>query len=388
MPWRTHGGITGEMEGFLRESTAQTGPILDMSVNLNYYGPSPRVQKVVADAKPWHYPRADYLFLKKKLQERHPEKLICVGNGAVDLLWTCAQAFVARGFSGVVIEPTFCEFKSGWMAALKTAQERDIRQRLFEWRTTEKTGFKLDLKALSSWLGTLKKPIVVYLCNPNSPTGTAIDPRHIEQMVKNLSDTWLILDEAFWTLSDIGPYGRFTIPWEGRQTSSRLIHLRSMTKDHALAGLRLGYLAANSEVVRWIEEHRPPWMLNSVAEEAFGEALNDDKFVEDSWRKIGQDREYMVELLKEAGFMPFPSSTMFMMLKVPSAEYFKSELLLQHRILVRSMTSYELPHFLRICTRPAHEAHRLVEALISVQKSWKNGRKSVRQANFRMLGQM
>lgn len=362
--WREHGGVNAQVLGEIsRDNLSSSDPLIDFSVNLNDYGPSPGVQKALRESTPWTYPNPDYPLLKAAIGMRHPHKQIVVGNGAADLLWSMAQTFVAQDYTAVILEPTFCEFRYAWLAALKTAG-KDPDQYLKVWNRNADNGFALDLEGFWHWLELQKMPVVIYWCNPNSPTGHGIDPRIIDEGIKKNPKAVVILDEAFWSLCDLGPSdSQESYQAEAcRVVSDQVIQLRSLTKDHAIAGVRLGYLAAHADWVALIEGHRPPWMVSTLAHDAGIAALGEDGFVAESWQRIKHDRQVMVELLREAGITPLPTTTLFMMIPVFDGTIVRSELLKQG-ILVRDTASYGHKGFIRVCTRKALDAQRLAAAL-------------------------
>ncbi len=141
-----------------------------------------------------------------------------------------------------------------------------------------------------------------------------------------------------------------------------VVRLRSMTKEHAIPGLRAGYLLAAPELARAVESGRPAWSTSSVAQAAALAAIGSDEFVADSRRRLRRDRAETVADLVALGLAPYPSVAPYLSFPVPDAAGLRRRLL-GHRILVRDCASFGLSDTLRVAVRPAAERERLTAAL-------------------------
>jgi histidinol-phosphate/aromatic aminotransferase/cobyric acid decarboxylase-like protein len=145
---------------------------------------------------------------------------------------------------------------------------------------------------------------------------------------------------------------------------ANLLVLRSMTKDYALAGLRLGYAAGDERLIQALASVRPAWNVNALAQAAGLAALNDEAHQQATLAQLQQEKHFLLAGLSALGFTPVPSKTQFFLIPVPArnATVFRQNLLPQG-ILVRDCTSFGLPSYIRISPRTREENLRLLEAL-------------------------
>jgi histidinol-phosphate/aromatic aminotransferase/cobyric acid decarboxylase-like protein len=155
------------------------------------------------------------------------------------------------------------------------------------------------------------------------------------------------------------------------RASERVVWLKSLTKDHALAGLRIGCAIAPPFVVRRIEEERPPWSVNALAQAAATAIASEEanRFVATSRSRLLEDRVRLETALRRLGLRTHDSDTVFVLVDLGagrSASDLRATLLRDHRVLVRDCTSFGLPHHVRIAARPAADLDRLVSAFTQV----------------------
>jgi histidinol-phosphate aminotransferase len=144
--------------------------------------------------------------------------------------------------------------------------------------------------------------------------------------------------------------------------SSNLIILRSMTKDYALAGLRLGYAVAAESTMATIRRVLPPWNVNSMAQKAGLAALNNSTHLKGCFNKIRKAKKFLINELERLGLTPVPSQTNFFLVRVGSARAFRQGLL-NRGVLVRDCTSFGLPEYIRLAPRTIPECQKLIEAI-------------------------
>jgi histidinol-phosphate aminotransferase len=140
-----------------------------------------------------------------------------------------------------------------------------------------------------------------------------------------------------------------------------------MTKDYALAGLRLGYALASQEIIDWLKRVRPPWNVNVVAQRIGAIVLDDMDYLEQSKRKITEAKEFLLADLSRLGFQPLPSDVHYFLVRVGNAQEFRTSLL-KHGILVRDCTSFGLPEYVRIAPRTIPECQKLTTIIDRVFK--------------------
>jgi histidinol-phosphate/aromatic aminotransferase/cobyric acid decarboxylase-like protein len=322
--------------------------IVDFSSNTNVYGPSPGVLAAVRSASVDRYPDSSTRAAREALARAFDEEAerIVLGNGAADLLWTLARVLVSPGATALVVEPTFCEFGVAAEA---------IGAKITRWRASPETGFAIDLEAIAE-LAASRRAAVVYLCSPNTPTGVSVPAEAVAGWARSNPQLWLVLDQSFLSLSDRADDLRVPMP-------PNVIRVRSLTKDHALAGVRVGYAITTPQVVANVEAQRPAWTVSSIAQTAAIATCEHLSFVADSRKRLLADCKALREALIDVGLSPLASSTVFLIAPLEQVALLRRRLLKEHRIHIRDCASFGLPGYVRLAARPKPDRERLVRAL-------------------------
>ncbi len=322
--------------------------VLDFSVNSNPYGPSDRVQQAIYSTPLDRYPDREALALRQALAEQlavAPAQLV-VGNGGAELLWLVSFTFLERGDRALVIGPTFGEYRR--LAALMGAQVE-------HWTAQPAADFAIQPEVVAQQLARLQ-PKMVFLCNPNNPTGSYAPPEVVAGWAQAHPQTLFVVDEAYLAFA-AGARSMLTLGL------ANLVVLRSMTKDYALAGLRLGYLVGhNPAIIAAIAQTRPAWNVNSLAQAAGLAALADQAYVERCLVDLAQASQSLVTGLQSLGLAPVPSTTHFFLLPVADGAAFRRRLLRQG-LLVRDCASFGLPAYVRLASRRPEDNRRLLAAI-------------------------
>lgn len=324
--------------------------VLDFSVNSNAYGPSPAVREAVARVPLDRYPDREALALRRALAEHldvAPARIM-VGNGTAELIWLVAFAFLQPRHRVLVVGPTFGEY--GRTAALMGAQVE-------MWIARPEREFAVNSEEVEQRLQETK-PRLVFVCNPNNPTGTIMPPEMMAAWAYAHPGALFVIDEAYLAFAS-GLKSALSVGMDN------ILVLRSMTKDYALAGLRLGYAVGHGPVVRALSQVRPAWNVNALAQAAGLAALGDEAHRQQSLQALARAREKLVAGLAELGLLPLPSATHFFLVRVGDGAAFRRALL-QQGILVRDCASFGLPAYVRIATRRPEENARLLEAIRTV----------------------
>ena len=339
-----HGG-----PGYLPEGPSAR-PVVDFSVSVNPYGLAPAVAEAIARAEPARYPDPHAWALREAIAGLHglTSRHVLVVNGTAQAIWLLALAFLSPGDTALVVAPTFGEYR---------VASQLMGVRVAFWRSQEENGFVPDADAIASRI-LRSRPRLVWLCNPNNPTGTYLGRPQVEVILEACvcAGSLLALDEA---------YVKFVeSPWDSAPLleSGHVAVLRSMTKDFALAGLRLGYVVADPSVVRALGKVQPPWSVNSLAQEAGLAALHSLDHYRRTWAALRRVSEEFRRDLRELGLKVLPSATNFCLVQVGSARQVK-ERLLSEGILVRDCSSFGLPEYIRVGTKLPRQNRLLVEAL-------------------------
>jgi len=351
-----HGGLVASELESLRIAPRD---VLDVSVNVNPYGPCAVVRRAVADAALEHYPDPNATPARRAIAGwlGVSESRVVVGNGAVDLLWLLARAWLAPGDAVMTVEPTFSEMRA---AALQ------VGAHVATYRTDPAHDFALDFAALDAELARVC-PRLLYVCTPSNPVGRYTSPALLADLAARHPDTLFVVDISFLSLSS----HHAEAAW---RASERVVWLRSLTKDHALAGLRIGCAIAPPHVAKRIEEARPPWSVNALAQAAATAITSDpaEEFLATSRHRLLEDRLQLEAALRSPPLRDhvcaIASDTVFVLVRLGAraATDLRAVLLRDTRVLVRDCTSFGLPHHVRIAARPARDLDRLVSALVQV----------------------
>ncbi len=345
-----HGGLD---EAELRALGLRPDQVLDFSANINPLGPSERVKQAAAEAVLSAYPDRHSLRLREALAARldvGTDNLL-IGNGSTELIHLLARAFLRPGVGCLLFTPTFGEYEAA--AALAGA---DIHVA----RAEEAQGFRWNIDTAIELI-TQTRPRLLFLCNPNNPTGVYLSSIDVGKLLHALGeDSLLVLDDAYVPFADH--------PWDSLSLLScgKIAILRSMTKDHALAGVRLGYLIAEPQVVSVVARLQPSWSVNAVAQATGLAALDDDTHVSTARDVISEAKAYIYGELNTLGIPFMESSANFVLARVGDASQVRGALL-QRGIAVRDCTSFGLPEHIRIAVRRPEECVTLISALREFQ---------------------
>lgn len=340
-----HGGVT---VAELREAEAQGIVLIDLSASLNPYGPHERVAAAARTAVLERYPESDAETLRNRYAEEaalDPHQVLA-GNGSTEVLYLLCHAVARRASMALILGPSFGEYRAAAEAAGMTVAE--VRAAPPE--------FALPELALSEAVEELR-PGLVFLCNPNNPTGLLVSRstlRRIHQVVVD-SGGLLVVDEA---------YMDFAWPRDERmQPAPGLAVVRSLTKLHTVPGLRLGFLAAEPAIITAVERLQPCWSVSAPAAAAGLQALEERAFADESRERVAATRAQIQRALSAAGISTGPSSANFVLLHVGDAPRAR-QALLQRGWAVRDCSSFGLPAHIRVAIPRSEQAERLLTDLL------------------------
>jgi histidinol-phosphate aminotransferase len=210
-----------------------------------------------------------------------------------------------------------------------------------------------------------EKTKIIYLANPNNPTGTIFTRHEFDEFYKHVPERVLIiLDEAYFEYAQANP----RYPDSMHYRYDNVITLRTYSKIYGLAGLRVGYGFAHEELIANLLKVKLTFEPSSLAQVAGIAALEDREFVHRSLELNVRGRRLLTEALREMGFEVVPSEANFVMTPLDSAETARwiTEELLRRGVIVRPLGAFGLPHCLRISTGTDEENHMLIDALESL----------------------
>jgi histidinol-phosphate/aromatic aminotransferase/cobyric acid decarboxylase-like protein len=339
---RVHGGVDASE---LARYGVAPAELLDLSVNVNPWGPHPQVVAAIQRAPLTCYPQPSAAEARAALATscaRSVEEVL-VGHGSAELLWAAVRALAHTRRPLVIVRPTFSEPEHAAAASGMPVVALQAQR------------FQIDLDQLSRTIRSCAAA-GVYLCQPNNPDGAALPAEQLAALFAAHPECTFILDQAFLSLSTrhqdaVLHYGE------------NVLAIRSLTKDHALPGVRAGYALASPAWIARLAAQRPSWMVSTLADAAIREACRHGDYVRDVRERLLRAKAELAGACRALGLEVSDSASHFFVLRVGDADALRERLLQRHAIAVRSCSSFGLPEYIRVagCEEPART--RFVRAL-------------------------
>ncbi len=326
--------------------------IVKLASNENPRGPGPAVRTAIAAAIDdlSRYPDGNGFELKAALAARHhvTSSEIVLGNGSNDVLELVTQAFLRPGDHAVYSRHAFAVYPLATQARGATGIEIPARH------------FGHDLPAMRAGITTSAR--VVFIANPNNPTGTWLPAAAIEAFLDAVGDDVIVvLDEAYHEYLDPGQQTAST-GWIARHPN--LVVTRTFSKAYGLAALRIGYGVMHAKVADMLNRVRQPFNVNGLAQVAAVAALADTAYVDESRRLNCEGMRALEQGFAAMGLTWLHSHANFILVKVGDAGRVYQRLL-EQGVIVRPVANYALPEWLRVTIGLAAENHRFLAALAS-----------------------
>jgi threonine-phosphate decarboxylase len=329
--------------------------VIDFSASVNPLGPSKKVKAAMRSAlkELGRYPDSQCRRLVKKIARGYGigEKNIVCGNGSNELIHLAMA--VTRPRRVLVTAPAFAEYER----AARLAGAEIVKLPL-----AESDGFRVSTEAFSE---AMRGCDAAFLCNPGNPAGTLIPRADVLAIADaaNTADCLLIIDEAFMDFCRDESVMRDAAAGEP-DIRPGMIVLRSLTKYHALAGLRIGFGLFPPEIKAAIDAIKDPWSVNALAEVAAATALPDKAFAKETAAWLSAEKKYMGKGLAALGFAIYPSEANFFLVKHDLAQGLR-EHLYRRGILLRDCSNFDGLDgtFLRIAVRSRRENARLLREM-------------------------
>lgn len=338
------------LEEVARECGLDPASLVKLASNENNLGPSPKAVEAMREAAAsMHlYPDGGAYYLRQALAGKlgvTPDHLL-FGNGSNELIEFLGHVFLEPGTNIVMSDCAFMIYRL--VAAAFGADTLSAPMR----------NFTHDLEAMAALVNDQTR--LVFIANPNNPTGTRVDNDGLKRFLEELPDHVLpVLDEAYVEL----------LPEEEQPDSCSwvtggrpLIVLRTFSKTYGLAGVRLGYGVADPGIISWLGKFRQPFNVNAMAQAAALAALQDGAYVERTRRWVREGLDFFETAFADMGLETVPSCANFLLVKTGnSRETF--EAMKQQGVITRPMDGYGLPDWLRLSIGTPEENQRAVDAL-------------------------
>lgn len=329
--------------------------IIKLASNENPLGPSSRAMRALAEEVPriHLYPDGDSYDLRHALA-RHlsvqPDQ-VTVGNGADGLIVQTCLAYLDDGDEVVVGRPSF---------PLYDIYTCVMRARLVPVPLRD---YRLDLEGMAAAITDRTK--IVFVCNPNNPTGTIVTAGEVSAFMARVPDHVLVVfDEAYYEFVHADEFpDTLAYVREGRQN---VITIRTFSKIYGLAGVRLGYAVADPEVLAPLLKVKEPFAVNRLAQAAGVAALEDDGFLAATIAATVNGRQFLSRGFRQLGLDCILGHTNFILVRVGPRAKEVAQGLLERGIIVRLCDIYDLPEFLRVTIGTPAQNSRLLAALKEV----------------------
>ncbi len=327
--------------------------VIKLASNENPLGPSPKAVEAIKKnlGQINRYPDSSGFYLRKKLARYHNlgAANVVLGNGSDELIDIIIKTFVAEDENIITAETTFLEYQ-----IISKVNNRALISVPLKY-------FKYDLEAIKKRID--KKTKVIFIANPNNPTGTYVTKYELEDFISGLPENLiLVMDEAYDTFIDVDDYPS-TLNYLKK---INILVLKTFSKAYGLAGLRIGYALGNAELTSYMESSRQPFNVNSLAQIAALAALDDRVFLRKTKVAVLEGKNYIYDALNKVGITYVPSVANFILLDVEKDGLLVFNALLRYGVIVREMQQYGLKNFIRVTVGTKKENERFVKVLKKV----------------------
>ncbi|HQP31093.1 MAG TPA: histidinol-phosphate transaminase [Deltaproteobacteria bacterium] len=280
-----------------------------------------------------------------------PENIIA-GNGSDEIIDMVCRAYLAPGDKVVIPECTFSYYRIAALACGATV----IR--------TPMDGTRIDASAIESAMTGEEHTKLIFLANPNNPTGTYLNREAIDRLIARIpASSILIIDEAYAAFARAADFASTS---NLIATCPNIIVINTLSKSHGLAGLRVGFGLADRTIIDILGRVKPPFNLNLLAIKAGTAALSDTAFVQETLDLTWNGLDYLERECSRLGLACVPSQTNFILVHVGPAARRVYEELLQRGIITRYLDEPGLAEFLRISIGLPHENEALIANLENI----------------------
>lgn len=332
--------------------------IIDFSASINPLGAPERLKEIISGNlnSILRYPDPDCFDAKREFSKylNVSEDCILLGNGSIELIYLIARALKAR--RALIPIPAFSEYEK---AVLLSGAKCSFL------KSTEEDGFRINTDRI---LKNLRRADLIFICNPNNPTGFLLQKEEIIALAKECENrgAFLVVDEVFMDFVQ-EPDKTSVIGFASK--SRRIMVLRSLTKFFAIPGLRMGALICAQALIRKIVPCQYPWSVNTLAQLACCGLLKDNAFIRTSREYMFKERQaFFRELSRIKYIKPYPAGANFIFCKILSKNinsYALSEHCGRKGIIIRDCANFRGlgGNFIRVAVRKKEENAKLINAL-------------------------
>jgi histidinol-phosphate aminotransferase len=341
----------------IEEVQAQYGVdrIIKLGSNENPLGTSPRALDAIKAAleKASVYPNGNCPELISALSDHYglPEDRFLPGNGSDEIFLMIAGAFLRAGEKVLVSENTFSQYQCSSQIFEGTVEKVPLKN------------FAYDLEAFTEKADSAR---LIFLCNPNNPTGTYFTQQALVSLLEKAPESCLVvLDEAYSEFAEADDFPDFK---ELIKSFRSLLICRTFSKIYGLAALRLGYAIADPEVIEGLKKVKNfnPFNVNRLAQAGAIAALNDRQFFDQTRSMNSQGRDFLQEEFQKVGIEFLPSQANFVCFKGKITAMELSETMAKQGVIIRPLKSFGLDYWCRVTVGTREQNEVFLEALKKV----------------------
>ncbi len=324
--------------------------VIKLASNENPLGVSPKALAAMSDALAGvnMYPDGQSYYLRRAVAKYHGIDMeqVAMGNGADGIIMQVCMGYLDEESEVIVSQSSFPVYD---------IYTHVMRAKLVKIPMKE---YKLDLPAMAEAITPRTK--IIFLCNPNNPTGTIVGAAEVANFMDKVPDHALVIfDEAYYEFVDAEDYpDSFQYLDRGN-----VMIMRTFSKGHGLAGIRLGYAISNSEILAPLNRVKEPFAVNLLAQAAGIGAIQDDEFLQKTVAMNRAGRRFLYKEFERLGLRYLESHTNFILVEIGARAVEIQKEMLKKGVIVRPCVNYDLPNFLRITIGDATQNARLVDTL-------------------------
>lgn len=324
---------------------------IKLASNENPLGPSPKAVRAIKESidKINRYPDSSGYYLKNSLAEKFGLAManIILGNGSDEIIKLVAHAFLSTDDEVIIPFPTFLMYEKN----AQSFQGKIIRIPL--------ANFSVDLHSILNAVSDKTK--IIFLNNPNNPTGTALGIKEISHFLQSTpKEVIVVLDEAYIEFAtDKNIESGICL----LESNPNLVILRTFSKLYGLAGLRIGYGFASEAIINGLNLVQQPFSTNYMAQVGAAAALNDKDFVKKTLALTVEGLKFLYSQLNRMDLKYITTQTNFLMIKTPIGAKETYKRMLKEGVIIRSMEDFGMEDFIRINVGLPDENERFIKTL-------------------------
>jgi len=331
--------------------------VVKLASNETSIGPSPlaveAIKKEVENIN--FYPEGSSRLLREKIAHKLKidKEMIIVGNGADNIIDLVGMAFINEGdevISGEITFPAYETITKIMGGKLTSVKLKD---------------FSFDLEGIIQRIN--EKTKIIFLCNPNNPTGTMVYKKAIDNFMKQVPENVVVVfDEAYYEYVEDGNYpDSLSYVLEGKN----VIIIRTFSKIAGIAGIRVGYGIAKPELIGYLNRVVNPFTTNRLAQVAALASLDDEEHYRKVLKTNQEGKKYLYRELKKIGLFYLPTETNFIFIDLKKDSEIVFEKLLKKGIIIRPGKTWGCPNFVRVTIGTPYENEKFINALKEIMIS-------------------